>query len=384
MSAKEKHIISCEYPPQIGGVSDYTRLIAHGLAARGESIHVWGPSFEQNVTEKVEGVVIHRSLGKFSPADLCKTDHELKQFGSPLDILVQWVPHGYGYRSLNLFFCVWLWKRAFLNRDKIQLIVHEPCLAFGEGSWKQNLAAAFHRIMLIFLLGSTRLVWVTIPEWEKRLKFYTLGRKIKFIWLPLSSNVEVENFSGDILKSKQQLMEEKKYLIGHFGTYSKSIITMLLSFLPNLLENNPLMMILLLGSGSENFYNDFILRYPNLKKQMRAFGYLPSKELSNYLSLCDVMFQPYPEGVNSRHTSAMAGLCHGIPLVATCGKMTEPIWFENESVKLISTGNEKGLMEALKNILVHDTEKNRLSEAAKKFYEKNFSWERTIDALLLS
>src|SRR5688572_9440944 len=37
------HIISCEYPPQVGGVADFTRVIARGLAARGESVDVWAP-----------------------------------------------------------------------------------------------------------------------------------------------------------------------------------------------------------------------------------------------------------------------------------------------------------------------------------------------------
>ena len=38
------HIITGEYPPQPGGVSDYTRLVAEGLAAAGDAVTVWAPS----------------------------------------------------------------------------------------------------------------------------------------------------------------------------------------------------------------------------------------------------------------------------------------------------------------------------------------------------
>ena len=37
------HILSGEYPPQPGGVSDYTAGLAEGLAKAGAEVHVWVP-----------------------------------------------------------------------------------------------------------------------------------------------------------------------------------------------------------------------------------------------------------------------------------------------------------------------------------------------------
>ena len=53
-------------------------------------------------------------------------------FPPPRRLLVQWVPHGFGYRSLNVGFCLWLWQRA-RRGDRVEIMVHEPYLAFGEG-----------------------------------------------------------------------------------------------------------------------------------------------------------------------------------------------------------------------------------------------------------
>src|SRR5215813_8824040 len=114
----EWHLITREYPPQIGGVSDYTRLVAVGLEAAGDDVHVWCPSVDEGSSD-TPGVMVHRELGRIAPADLQRVGRMLDQFSRPRRLLIQWVPHGYGYKSINLPFCLWLWKRATFDRDHI-------------------------------------------------------------------------------------------------------------------------------------------------------------------------------------------------------------------------------------------------------------------------
>ena len=70
-------------------------------------------------------------------------------------MIVQWVPHAYGFRAMNLGFCLWLWSRASRG-DDIELMVHEPYLAFWGGSWRQTAAAIVHRLMTVVLLRSAQ------------------------------------------------------------------------------------------------------------------------------------------------------------------------------------------------------------------------------------
>ena len=37
------HLVTSEYPPDIGGVSDYTAQLARALAGAGDEVHVWCP-----------------------------------------------------------------------------------------------------------------------------------------------------------------------------------------------------------------------------------------------------------------------------------------------------------------------------------------------------
>src|ERR1044071_3204530 len=100
------HIVTCEYPPQVGGVGDHTRLVAEGLAAAGDRVHVWCPASAGELKESARGVSVRRELGKFRPADLRRAGRALKEFGAPRKLLAQWVPHGYGFRSMNVWFCL--------------------------------------------------------------------------------------------------------------------------------------------------------------------------------------------------------------------------------------------------------------------------------------
>ena len=48
-----------------------------------------------------------------------------------------------------------------------------------------------------------------------------------------------------------------------------------------------------------------------------APGSLPAAAVTEYLRACDLVIQPYPDGVSSRRGTAMAALANGVPVVTT-------------------------------------------------------------------
>src|SRR5687768_15809878 len=101
---KTIHIITPEYWPHCGGVADYTRQIALELAQAGDKVHVWCPA--GCAGEAGDAPAIHPALGRFTKDDLAAVDVLFDEFPAPRRLLVQWVPHGYGFRSMNLHFCL--------------------------------------------------------------------------------------------------------------------------------------------------------------------------------------------------------------------------------------------------------------------------------------
>src|SRR5439155_22819079 len=168
---------------------------------------------------------------------------------APRRLLVQWVAQGYGYRSINLPFCLWLWQRARYKHDRIEIMVHEPFLAFGEGSRKQDMAAAVHRLMVVILLNAASRVWVSIPEWEAQLRPFVLGPKKSFGWLPVPSNIPVVDDPDGVTRIRTQYSLPDASLVGHFGAYDRYMTKLMLELLPSLLNGHDKLSVMLLGRG---------------------------------------------------------------------------------------------------------------------------------------
>jgi glycosyltransferase involved in cell wall biosynthesis len=375
------HLITCEYPPQNGGVSDYSHLIASVLAATGETVHVWcPPSGGQDVNSG--GVTVHQELGRISPKDLRRVGRMLDKFPGPRRLLVQWVPHGYGYRSMNLPFCLWLWKRAKFSHDRVEIMVHEPFLAFREGSAKQDLVAAVHRIMITILLIAAWRVWVSIPDWEKRLRPFAFERRDRvFGWLPVPSTIPVVDDPPGIMELRARYAQRGGALVGHFGAYDPYMTKLMMEVVPLLLTRNDKLSILFVGKGSLELRNLLIRQHPDLAQQVHATGIQSSPDLSRHISACHLMLQPYQDGVSGRRTSAMALLAHGASVVTTIGKATENCWIESGAVKLVKPADIEAMVEVTRSLLADAHAQCRLGTAARALYDERFDVKRTITAL---
>jgi glycosyltransferase involved in cell wall biosynthesis len=378
------HVITCEYPPQSGGVSDYTQGVAEGLASEGDEVHVWCPR-AAGQRRTARGVVVHPDLGAFAPSDLARVGRQLDQFPGPRRIFVQWVPHGYGYRSMNVAFCWWLRNRAARRGDQIDIMVHEPYLRFRAGSWRQSAAALVHRFMLILLLGAARRVWISIPGWERMCRPYALGRRIAFQWLPIPNTIPVVENSAAIQEIRRKYTRQGSSLMGHFGTHGTLTTSLLEPILLALADDPVPQSVLLLGLQSEKFRDELMRKHPGLKARLEACihatGALAPDQLSWHLAACDLMLQPYPDGVSSRRTSVMAGLSHAKPVVTTSGILTEDLWIASGAVAIAPAGDTSGFVGLARGLRENRVERERLGARAKRLYDDRFAMERSIQTL---
>jgi glycosyltransferase involved in cell wall biosynthesis len=370
------HLITGEYPPQMGGVSDYTCGVARGLAEEGDEVDVWCPACAETQPQ-AEGISVHRELGTISPVDLQQLGKGLDRCPAPRRLLVQWVPHGYGYRSMNVAFCWWVWQRARQHGDQVEIVLHEPSLPFRWRSLRQNVAALVHRLMAIVLLRAATRVWVAIPEWERRWRKYALGRPIPFQWLPIPSNIPVSD-DPDAVRQVRRQYASNDLLIGHFGTYGAVITSLLEPILLGLGEGPMNQKILLLGLGSEQYREQLILKQPRLAGRVHSSGSLSAKDLSHHLAACDLFVQPYPDGVSSRRTSAMAALAHGKPIVTTEGPFTEPIWGQTIAVALVPPGDSQAFLVQIQRLATDPIERERFGLAGRKLYREQFDMAHTV------
>jgi Glycosyl transferases group 1 len=379
--AVQRHIITPEYPPQPGGVSDYTAQVADGLAQAGEEVHVWCPPAAQVFS--VGAVQVHRDLGKVTARDLRAIGEQLDRFPAPRHILVQYVPHGYGCRSMNVPFCTWLWRRVKNDGDTLEIMVHEAFLKF-EGSWRQHGAALIHRLMTIILLRAATRVWFSNSESERRWRSYTLGRGVPFGWLPVPSNICVTRDEAAVQELRSLYIPDGGLLLGHFGTYGAPVLSVLEPIVMKIAREMPGQSLLLMGAGSQEFRKRLIERHPAWEKDLHATGSLTPQDLSCHIAACDLLIQPYPDGATTRRTSLMVGLSHGKPILTTSSSVTEPLWEQWAAVGLTPSGDAAAFLQLLSGLLQDPSERARMSLAALKLYRERFDISHTVAALRLS
>ena len=372
-------MITSEYPPQPGGVSDYTRQVAHALAECGDEVDVWCPIDHQTQTG-VSGIRVHGELGQVRLKNLRRVGAALDCFSTPRKLLLQWVPHGYGWRSMNVPFCVWLWTRSVFRGDEIDIMIHEPFLMFGERGWKQDLAAAVHRVMTLILLRSARRIWVSTPAWAVLLKPYALGKQLSFGWLPVPGNIPVVDDPAGVAAVRSRF-NPGMTLFGHFGTYGRVITDQLRQMIPKLLDSMPNAAVLLIGPGSERFRNDLIAAHPSTASRVMDTGFLSVSDVSHHIAACDVMMQPFPDGVTTRRTSVMAALAHSRAVITTSGRLTEPLWAESQAVAIHEVGDLTAFTKLAQQLCEDPAQRSLLGRKANALYTERFDISCVVNTL---
>ncbi len=367
-------VITGEYPPQPGGVSDYTRMIALGLADAGDEVHVWAPETGQPTPEE-HGVQVHRIPGGFGPRGLSTLSAALNRLPRSSRILVQYVPQAYGWKAMNIPFCLWLASR----KQPVWVFYHEVAFPFRRSqSTHLNFLALVTHGMASVVAHFAQRVFVSIPAWKQML---ACGRPVE--WLPIPSNVSTSVDRAAVTSVRKRLAPAppEGVLIGHFGTYGTQIAPLLNEILPPLLTAGAKRTIHLLGGGGAQFAADFRISFPQFANRVTAPGRLPREEVATHLAACDLLIQPYADGVSARRTSVMAGLALGLPILTTQGHLTEPVWAESGAVGLAPALAPQEFLRAAEALLANPERLCELGAKAAALYRDRFDLANTIRAL---
>jgi glycosyltransferase involved in cell wall biosynthesis len=372
------HLVTGSYPPEPGGVADYTAAVARAMADSGAEVHVWcrGDSIGP-VTEPC-GVNVHRIAGRFGPAGLARLDRKLDRFPGPRTILVQYVPHAFGWKAMNLPFAAWVAWRARLG-DEVRVMFHEVAVPWVGQPLRYNLIAAVNRVMAAVLIRSCTIAYLSIPSWAGILHRLG-GRRVPMVWTPVPATVPTDPPAQRVAKARARLTDGNPAVkvIGHFGTYGPLITSILAPALSAILNSRPDARVVLLGSGGERWRDEFIAARLDWSNRVVAPGPLPALAVAEYLLTCDLMIQPYPDGVSTRRTTLMASLANGVPVLTTLGPLSETVWEDGS----VATASAEHLAEAAVELLDRPAVLGELGRAGQRLYDARFAVERTVDVLL--
>lgn len=372
-------ILTGEYPPQPGGVSDYTQLVARGLAEVGDVVTVFAPTCPTSDRGCV-GVNVRSLPGGFGLRGLPILDRAIVQ-SRPDRVLIQFAPQAFGWKGVNLAFATWVAARA-CRHAPVWVMFHEVAVPFMNWTVKMVGLALGTRALARAVAGAADRVFVSTPAWARTLR-RICPRAPRAEWLPVPCVVGTTADHGLVQVIRARFAPTPPgMLLGHFGTYGQLVTNLLEPTVTHLLRDQPNTRLLLIGRGSDRFREQFIARHPAATPQVAATGALPADQVAPYLRACDLLVQPFPDGVTCRRTSVMSGLANGVPVVTNLGDLSEPFWAGSRAVAVAPTPDPT-LVVTVAATLMQLTPEERLAIARRgaELYQSTFSLEHTIRRL---
>jgi glycosyltransferase involved in cell wall biosynthesis len=373
-------VVTGEYPPQPGGVSDYTRRVAEALAGAGDRVDVWAPGGGTAAAcaagRALDRLTVHRLPDRFGRRSLAILERALSAGDGPWRLLVQYVPQAFGWKGANVPFCRWLASR---RRDDVWIMFHEVSFPTGrEYTVGQNLLGLVNQYMAHQAASAAARVFVSVPAWRPRVE-PQVRPDAHVEWLPIPSAIPVAGDANAVAAVRSRHARDAA-LVGHFGTYGALVRPLLDAALGSIARSTQAR-VLLIGRGSLEAAADLAARDPAIRGRIAAAGELSAEQVSSHLAACDVLVQPYPDGVSTRRTSAMAALAHGTALVTTEGALSEPLWAESGAVLLAPAAQPAALGGLAAGLLADPARRDALGAAGRALYRERFSLRHTIEVL---
>ena len=367
------HILTGEYPPASGGVGAYTALLAQALADAGDSVDVWVGGAVQPVISVRRRV--HALPDSFGPLSRVALDEAWTT--TPGIVLVQYVPNALGRRGTNLAFCRWLLAQRRAGRD-IRVMFHEPYFYFTlRRPWRNGVAVA-QRVMAATLVRAATRLYYSTENWHEYLSLY--GADGTATVLPIPATIPAGANPSDVSEFRRAVAPGAR-VVGHFGTFGEHVGSELLATLPALLERDGNVRAILIGRYGDRFLRALVRRMPAAADRVHATGALGAAEVAVALAACDVLFQPFPDGVTTRRTSVMAGLQNGIATISTAGPLTERVWRDTGAVVLAPQGDTGAAVAQIRRLLDDRAARKTQADRGRDAYERYFAMDQTVARL---
>lgn len=363
------HLLAPEYPPDCGGVGDYSAILAAGLADAGDRVHVWSPAesiVAQPPRATGQGPHVHRLPDRFGRASRRLLAGAVRD--EPGILLVQYIPGAFGALGMNLPFCRWL-AGARREGTDVRIMFHEPFFYFGMARpWRNGLAVVQRAMAAILLRAGTRVYYPT-ETWTRLLAPYGPQGAVDVLPVPATIPADVPDEAVAAARARRR----SDLVIGHFGTYGNHVGRQMEVVLPAMLRRLPAARALLVGRGGEAFAR----RLPtDVRDRVDATGPLPGADAAAALRACDLLVQPYPDGVTTRRTSMMAALTTALPVMTTIGALTEPVWARTSAVALAA--DVPALVETAARLAGDPAARTALGARGRELYDAQFALNVTI------
>lgn len=366
-------LIAGEYPPQQGGLGDFTRQLALALAAAGHEPHVIARFVDgQPAQEQEAGVSVHRLVTAW--------DWETRR-------RIEGFCRLYRPDALNLQYQA----AAYQMHPAINLLP-------GALAKHVHTVVTFHDLRVPYLFPKAGFLrWKSIVSMAKaasacivtniedRLTLASEGVRDVFM-VPIGSNIAPTPVDqlDPLAWRRAHGLPEGRALIGYFGFMNESKGgETLIRALAALRERGHDAGLLHIGgqTGDSDPTNlVYAARLESLagelgvRERVHLTGFLDERGVSEAFAACACVALPYRDGASFRRGTLMAALAHGCAIVTTVPRARVSELRDDENVLLVPPDRPAELADAIARVLDDDGLRARLQLGARAL-SAQFSWD---------
>lgn len=364
-------LITGEYPPEQGGVGDFTHEIGKALAALGHDVHViTGKSQISNLESQI---AVHREISNWDWG-CWKQIRQIAQ-REQLDVL-------------NVQFQT----AAYEMRPTIHFVPRRRS--------RPPVAVTFHDLKVPYLFPKAGpLRWWAVKTLAQRAdgvivtnrKDETKISNIKYqipnvARIPIGSNItpRLPGAYDRALWRKRWKLGPDDLLLGYFGFLNeRKGGEDLIETLATLVARGLPAHLLFIGGrvGSSDPANviyakqvERLIAERGLGHRVHYTDFVPAEEVSASLEAVDVCVLPYRDGVSLRHGSLHACLAHGRPIVTTQPSVETPELRDGENVLLAPAEDIAALADSVARLAADAELRARLEKGAVAL-SAEFAWD---------
>jgi polysaccharide biosynthesis protein PslF len=363
-------MVTGEYPPTLGGIGDYTRLLTNELCRQGVDVRLFvprGSDFDES-TSPFAGT-FHKWSWNTLPA----------LYDTLIATQATWVhvQHNasmYGSSLASYYFPRYLRLRGW--KGSVAVTFHDinlpTLLPRGGRMW----AGIAHRWVLGDLARQADVSIAADPSDAEALA--ALGARVARV--PIGSNMHTVRKTpvrAAAIRAKYRVSPAST-LVGHFGT-PLGLETMM-----EALQSLPDVTLLLIGkqrdmrnrSNIEKLtarVHDAIVKF-GVGEQLRWTGHLPAADVLAAMEACDMVVLPYPAGASMRHGGLMAALTQGKAVITTSPRRPMLGLEAGVSHAEVPPGDAKSLETTIDRLAVDHDWCRDLENGAKHAAAEFYSW----------
>ena len=396
-------LLSAEFPPQPGGVGDFTNCLAKALQATGtgQVKVLTGQSKAAPLEDYPYKVERIKGWGwKSLPEIAGRFKGQARQV-----VNIQYQTGAYKMHPAINFLPLYLRLKLGKTRPKVVTTFHDlrvPYLFPKAG----KLRTWVNKILL--QTGDLALV-TNFADYRQALNWGIKESRLRLV--PIGTNIEAgENFPNDLDRAvfRQGLgLSNADFAVGYFGlaNRSKGIDTLLLALAELRKKDSSFKLIIIGGeTGRTDTTNrryaneiDKLVEKLELKEAVIRTGHRAEAETSRLFYALDAVALPFRDGASFRRGSLLALLAHGLPVVSTWPEpgtemsgnlpqtQVKPQLLDGRNILLVKPESPGELATALKKLRQEPELRETLKTGALEL-SRHFGWEeiarRTLDLYL--